>query len=338
LITLLRLCGIDHQVLSILVSPSNINGDKSCFMSQGSSGGVNVFISYSRQDRFIAETLSRRLREIGFETWLDFSSLVGGDEWKQQIDAAIQSSIAALVLLTPESVASPWVQYEYAKAIEHHCPIVPLKFRDCVLPKVIEKYHFLDFQHDMDAAFKNLERSLITIIMQRSKNASGAKPLATPMNNTQVQQSTLPSASTQEAQLPLESLSSSQMKQLLGLVVEDVESYQDVIRDLLVDLGMTVHVAGTRNEAISLIRQHQYTFITLDMQLGPDDELGQDGVFLLGALKRYQEHVPVVMITSLPFDKNKTREFFTKYGIKDMLDKPFDQEELRSLIKKHTSQ
>src|SRR5687768_3821604 len=105
-------------------------------MSQRSTATVNVFISYSRQDRFIAETLSRRLREIGFETWLDFSSLVGGDEWKQQIDVAIQNSIAALVLLTPESVASSWVQYECDKALEHHCPIVPLKFRDCLLPRV----------------------------------------------------------------------------------------------------------------------------------------------------------------------------------------------------------
>src|SRR5690606_25267667 len=115
----------------------------------------------------------------------------------------------------------------------------------------------------------------------------------------------------------------------------DSASYQNLLRDLLNELGLAVDIARTRNEATTLIQSNRYDFITLDMQLGPDDEAGQEGVYLLDLLKRYQTDVPVVMITHIDYDKNQTAEFFTGGRIKDMLDKPFDHDRLRALVAQH---
>jgi CheY-like chemotaxis protein len=105
---------------------------------------------------------------------------------------------------------------------------------------------------------------------------------------------------------------------------------------MLTDLGLEVHIARSRNEATTFIQSKQrYDFATLDMQLGPDDDFGQEGIYLLDLLKRYQTDTPVVIITRLPYDKRQTAEFFTKGRIKDMLDKPVDQERLRGLVEQH---
>lgn len=40
-----------------------------------------VFISYSHNDRFIAECLAEDLRRDGYEAWIDVDGLIGGDVW-----------------------------------------------------------------------------------------------------------------------------------------------------------------------------------------------------------------------------------------------------------------
>ena len=67
---------------------------------------VGVFISYSHEDRFIAEMLAQRLREIGYQPWVDFVGMVGGEEWKQSINDALSRSSAFLLVLTPDSIGS----------------------------------------------------------------------------------------------------------------------------------------------------------------------------------------------------------------------------------------
>ena len=263
----------------------------------------HVFISYSHVDIVFAKMLKQRLSKVGFYPWVDFDGIVGGDAWKQAIEAALAGSTACLVLLTPESVASEWVHYEINRAQECACPIIPLMVRECPLPEKLQALHYIDFRRDFDAPFEEVQRALMSAIMRR--NARPRQPQPAPK-----QTKTGP----------------------LALVVEDVDNFQEMLRDLLEDMGLDVHVAGTRNTATSLLRSHEYDFITLDMQLGPDDVLGQEGVYLLDLLKRYQEGVPVVMITHLDWNRAKVRDFFRKHGIKDMLDKPFDHGELRDLV------
>lgn len=41
----------------------------------------NVFVSYSRRDKTLAERLARDLADAGLEVWIDFRSIRGGQRW-----------------------------------------------------------------------------------------------------------------------------------------------------------------------------------------------------------------------------------------------------------------
>ncbi len=291
---------------------------------------VNVFISYSRDDHYVASTLVKRLETIGFHAWVDFKGIVGGDEWKQSIDKALDTSVACLVLLTPESVASEWVRYEIARALEKNCSVIPLMIRTCVMPKNLEAIQYVDFRTDADTGFNKLSQGLIQAVVRSSYPAIPEKE-TTPSEIPQPQSATEVTKETGSAR-----------KHPLALVVEDSEYYCDFLEDILIEFGLDVHIAKTRNEALNLMRSNEYDFITLDMQLGPDkelkeEELGQDGIFLLSRLKRYQTDVPVVMITSLKFDEEQDERITSKGQIKKILRKPLDekdQDKLRELVEK----
>lgn len=145
-----------------------------------------IFISYSHEDRFIAATIAQHLREIGYHPWIDFASIVGGEEWKRLIDQALTQSRACLVLLTPESAASVWVRHELDMARAQDCPIIPLLVRTCTLPSDLEALHYIDFRQNTDEAFKELQRALLSTLIQpptRSELSSTSEPTPAPPPN-----------------------------------------------------------------------------------------------------------------------------------------------------------
>jgi len=295
-------------------------------MQDSNLGEVGIFISYSHDDRYIAESIAIRLREIGYQPWVDFAGIRGGAEWKQLIETALMQSAALLVLLTPEAVASEWVNYEIRRARANGLTVVPLMMRTCPIPDSLQSVQYIDFRAGLDQPFKELQRALLRAVLQYSdNNALDTRPLVPVQPDSKRESATMPIIEPPQRTAPL------------ALVIEDVTSTQEHLRSLLVEKGLDVHVAGTINEAVAHLRQYDYKFITLDMQLGTEDTHGQGGVSLLSLIKRYQHDVPVVIITSLPWDKTRTAEFFVQDGIKHMLDKPVNPRQLYDLIEKYVT-
>ena len=71
----------------------------------------HVFISYDHEDRKIAETLERCLNNAGFDVWWD-ERLQTGQKWAQEIDEALLSATAVIVLWSNRAIHSEWVQHE----------------------------------------------------------------------------------------------------------------------------------------------------------------------------------------------------------------------------------
>ena len=86
----------------------------------------HVFISYSKQDRDYATDLATELREKGFDVWLDDHRLHSSEDWWNSIVAALWNCSAIVVILTPASDASRWVQREIMIADERGKPMFPL--------------------------------------------------------------------------------------------------------------------------------------------------------------------------------------------------------------------
>src|SRR5512145_47700 len=93
-----------------------------------------VFISYSRKDIDFARKLADDLNKAGFEVWWDISDLKGGDEWVRVIPSAIEASQYFIILLSPDSAISQWVEKEYLHALKLSKKVVPVMIRPCSVP------------------------------------------------------------------------------------------------------------------------------------------------------------------------------------------------------------
>jgi hypothetical protein len=72
---------------------------------------VRVFVSYASPDRVFAEMLVGDLRAAGAEVWWDVSGIDEGD-FLGKINQALQQCQWLVLVLTPNAVASKWVNIE----------------------------------------------------------------------------------------------------------------------------------------------------------------------------------------------------------------------------------
>jgi uncharacterized protein YjbI with pentapeptide repeats len=76
----------------------------------------SCFISYSNKDEEFTKRLHRDLQGEGVRCWFDREDLKIGDEIRPKIDEAIRKYDKLLIVLTENSVGSPWVRREVESA------------------------------------------------------------------------------------------------------------------------------------------------------------------------------------------------------------------------------
>jgi hypothetical protein len=76
----------------------------------------SCFISYSRMDEEFTKNLHGDLRSEGVQCWFDWEDLKIGDEIRPSIDDAIRRCDKLLIVLSKNSVGSPWVRKEVETA------------------------------------------------------------------------------------------------------------------------------------------------------------------------------------------------------------------------------
>lgn len=94
-------------------------------MAQTSVGPV--FMSYSRRDKAVMQRIATFLRKEGINVWVDNEKLVPGTPiWEIEVENAIISAGAVVVLLSPDSKNSPWVRREIGYAEGNGKRIFPI--------------------------------------------------------------------------------------------------------------------------------------------------------------------------------------------------------------------
>jgi TIR domain-containing protein len=78
----------------------------------------SCFISYSTGDQKFAGLLHSQLQAKGVRVWLSTQDLKIGDRLRTKIDEAIRIHDKLLVVLSKNSVMSPWVESEVEAALE----------------------------------------------------------------------------------------------------------------------------------------------------------------------------------------------------------------------------
>lgn len=86
---------------------------------------AHIFISYSHKDKAYVEKLEARLIGEGFDVWVDHR-IDYGSRWTQEIERAIDTCAAYIVVMSENSAKSRWVQRERNHAEKRGKPLFPL--------------------------------------------------------------------------------------------------------------------------------------------------------------------------------------------------------------------
>jgi TIR domain len=92
--------------------------------------GRDVFVSYSRKDREFVLKLHEELSARGKDVYVDWEDIpVWSPDWQANLYAAIEAADTFVIVLTPDSLASPNVKRELDHALEQQKRIKPLLLR-----------------------------------------------------------------------------------------------------------------------------------------------------------------------------------------------------------------
>lgn len=111
------------------------------------------------------------------------------------------------------------------------------------------------------------------------------------------------------------------------LIVDDEQSYRQLLSLVFESEGHTVRTATNGREALEMLQQQSAELIVSDVRM-PD----MDGIALLRAARELYQDIGVVLMTAFA-TVDTAREAF-KLGADDFIQKPFDVEELKLIVKK----
>ena len=125
-------------------------------------GEETVFVSYSRRDWDDAvSAITQRLRQAGFQLWVDQGFLVGGEDWMDAIGEALKKCSVCLLAMSPDAMRSRYVKMEYRFFFNNDKPIVPVKVKPVAeLPPELSGIQYIDFTIEKASNYDELHRTL----------------------------------------------------------------------------------------------------------------------------------------------------------------------------------
>ncbi len=128
--------------------------------------GIQVFLSYCRDDAVAVRNLRTRLREEGFRPWLDEYELRVGSPWEQTIPDALRASDAVVVCLSrsiTRNISFQQAELRVMAAMAEQQPVdaiflIPVRLEQCEIPDILMKWQVIDLFEP--SGFENLKRAL----------------------------------------------------------------------------------------------------------------------------------------------------------------------------------
>jgi formylglycine-generating enzyme required for sulfatase activity len=99
-----------------------------------------IFISYSRHNLYTVQPIVRRLGdEFGFDVWIDYDSIPGGDNWKEAIARGVHEADRMLFMMSAASCASEWCRAEIEYAVKQSVKVIPVRIATDAAPVDLSK-------------------------------------------------------------------------------------------------------------------------------------------------------------------------------------------------------
>jgi tetratricopeptide (TPR) repeat protein len=151
-----------------------------------------IFISHASQDVTAAKLLTKRLKEDGFDPWLDVDRLLPGQDWNYEIEKAMGASDAILLCFSAQSLAKEgYIHREYKRAMSYQEEkpegtifVIPVRLDKCEMPRFIREIQWVDYPDDYDklkTALHIRENKTSTAVTAQPKKDLAEKRAPVPM-------------------------------------------------------------------------------------------------------------------------------------------------------------
>jgi len=153
-------------------------------MSGTDENKLLVFISHASEDNAAAKRLTKRLKDDGFDPWLDLERLLPGQGWDLEIEKAMRESGAILLCFSQESVSKEsYIQKEYKRAmrIQEEKPegtifVIPVRLDNCELPFYLREIQWVDYPDGYDRLVAALNVRAGRKAVEKKEEKKEAKP------------------------------------------------------------------------------------------------------------------------------------------------------------------
>lgn len=138
----------------------------------------SVFISYSSRDAEFVKRIIKQLDRMGVSYWKAPEMIPAGSSYAREIPKAIQQCSLFLLVLSPTSQDSIWVEKEIDNAICNRKTIIPFEIREVMLNDTFRFYlnnvQMISFAHNPDTAFDQLEKQIYQLLpgLQQRKTSA----------------------------------------------------------------------------------------------------------------------------------------------------------------------
>ena len=141
-------------------------------MNPTAAEAPDVFVSYARKNRPLAEQLAEGLSASGLQVWWD-SELSAGSEFATVIETKLQGAAVVIVLWSADSVRSSFVRDECSRALKHD-KLLPVRIEDIELPLGFGQLHTLDLlDWEGDADDEAFEKLLLEVRRRQQRTPLG---------------------------------------------------------------------------------------------------------------------------------------------------------------------
>jgi hypothetical protein len=116
------------------------------------SHSLRIFLAHSSEDKFAVRELYGRLRNEGFEPWLDEEDILPGQSWRREIERAIRDVDVIIVCLSQTALRQRGhLQREISFALdtaeeqpEGAVFLIPLKLEECEIPDRLVRWQWVN--------------------------------------------------------------------------------------------------------------------------------------------------------------------------------------------------
>ena len=139
-----------------------------------------VFLSHASEDKPMVRELCQRLKDDGFDPWLDEERILPGQDWDIEIEKAVEAADTVILCLSSNSVSKEgYIQREYKKALDYQKEkpegtifVIPVRLDNCEIPFFMRNLQCVDYPSGYDRLLASLNVRASTSISAKNSRVN----------------------------------------------------------------------------------------------------------------------------------------------------------------------